>query len=241
MEREKVKLSFREIGEKRKKAYPESVWFAITRACSLPFTYVLAHTPITPNGVSMLSLLVLLTACGFILAATPATLFIGGVLCFLSWVLDCVDGEIARIKGKASSFGAWFDGALDRIGDVLLFTALAVAAYRQMPTIATMVIGILATASTTLWRLNALYTKTALSLTLTEKQPLKRCGFDTAFMYLMISAALMMNMFSVETSLWGMRVVMTPVVVVLLFFAVVVNAVTVKNVIMTYWRYGKVH
>lgn len=230
-------LSFREIIQKRKKNYQESYLFDLTRAWSLPFTYLVYHTPLTPNMISMLSFVVLLAACAFIVKATPAATLIGGILCWFSWVFDCVDGEIARLKGLSSDFGAWFDGVLDRLGDIVLFVAITINLYLQSPNLIVVIVGLLATVSTTLWRLNALYTKTVFNLPLTSKSPLKRIGFDTAFMYFVISVALVFSGVGVEADIAGRQVNITLLFAVMLFFGVGLNLVTLKNSITMYVRH----
>ena len=52
--------------------------------------------------------------------ATPNTLttlafLIGALLFHLSFVLDCMDGKIARLNGTGSVFGAWLDYVFDRL------------------------------------------------------------------------------------------------------------------------------
>jgi hypothetical protein len=42
-------------------------------------------------------------------------LFAGAVLFHLSFVLDCMDGKIARLNGTGSVFGAWLDYVFDRL------------------------------------------------------------------------------------------------------------------------------
>ncbi|MDO8643208.1 MAG: CDP-alcohol phosphatidyltransferase family protein [Candidatus Woesearchaeota archaeon] len=232
-------LSFREINQKRKKNYQESYLFDLTRLWSLPFTYLFYHTPLTPNMISMLSFVVLLVACGFIVVTTPIATMIGGILCWFSWVFDCVDGEIARLKGLSSDFGAWFDGALDRLGDIVLFGAITINLYQHSASLIVVIVGLLATVSTTLWRLNALYTKTTLHLPLTEKEPLKRFGFDTAAMYVIISLGLIFSTIGFKAAIAGWHINITALFAVMLFFAVIINVVTLKNIITTYVRHAR--
>jgi phosphatidylglycerophosphate synthase len=226
-----------EIIQKRKKKYQESYLFDFTRMCSLPFTWLFSNTPLTPNMISLLSFVLTLFACGFIITGDTWNILMGGIICWLSWVFDCVDGEVARVKKMGNDFGAWFDGVFDRVGDVLLFAAITVALFIQTPTMLSVLVGALATASTTLWRLNTLYTKTTFKLPLTSKNPLKRFGFDTAFMYFIISLGLIFNGYWLGFSygVWSIQV--SVLFIVMLFFAVVLNAVTFKNIVTTYYKH----
>src|SRR3954465_13443375 len=42
-------------------------------------------------------------------------LLLGALLFHLSFVLDCMDGKIARLNGTGSVFGAWLDYVFDRL------------------------------------------------------------------------------------------------------------------------------
>lgn len=75
----------------------------------------LARTPITPNQVTFLSGLVGVVG-GLLLAAgahRPELLIWSPILLFVSVVLDCCDGQLARIRGISSTTGAVVDGLAD--------------------------------------------------------------------------------------------------------------------------------
>ena len=72
------------------------------------------YTNITPNQISAASFVVgCLAAMCFAQGDYPA-LAGGAALYHLSFVLDCMDGKIARLKGSGSLFGMWFDYSFDR-------------------------------------------------------------------------------------------------------------------------------
>ncbi len=76
---------------------------------------VLVRTPITPNQVTLLSG-VIGVAGGIALfggAEHPAWLVIAGILLFVSVVLDCCDGQLARARQISSTTGAILDGLAD--------------------------------------------------------------------------------------------------------------------------------
>lgn len=75
----------------------------------------LARTPITPNQVTFLSGLIGVIG-GILLGAGahhPTFLLWAALLLFISVVLDCCDGQLARIKGMSSTTGAVVDGLAD--------------------------------------------------------------------------------------------------------------------------------
>src|SRR5919109_978730 len=48
----------------------------------------------------------------------------GGVLLLLSGILDLLDGQVARLGGLTTTFGAFYDSTLDRVGEAAVFTGL---------------------------------------------------------------------------------------------------------------------
>lgn len=73
-----------------------------------------------------------LTATGFLFAILAAYLFSKGWFGYAGWVMifgasfDMFDGRVARITGKTSRSGAFFDAVMDRFGEGLCFLGLAV-------------------------------------------------------------------------------------------------------------------
>jgi len=70
----------------------------------------------SPNIVSIAIFILGLTPLYFYVSANPV---LAGILVQVVSVLDGVDGELARILGKTSRFGAFIDGVLDRIVDIV--------------------------------------------------------------------------------------------------------------------------
>ncbi|MFF5301039.1 CDP-alcohol phosphatidyltransferase family protein [Streptomyces sp. NPDC013161] len=78
---------------------------------------------ITPNRVTWAALFIGLASAGFFLEGDRRSLLIGALLYHLSFILDCIDGKLARLKGNGTVFGGWLDYVFDRIR--VLFCALA--------------------------------------------------------------------------------------------------------------------
>lgn len=73
------------------------------------------RTAITPNQLTLgAALLGLTSAVCFALGSWP-WLLAGALLFHLSFVLDCMDGKIARLKDTGTVFGMWVDFVLDRV------------------------------------------------------------------------------------------------------------------------------
>jgi len=98
------------------------------RRLSRPLTRIAIALGLTPNQVSMLSLLVGLLAVWGFWRATPASAVVGLILYAVAVVLDHSDGEIARLTLSESRLGEWLDVATDTIIHGLLVLALGVSA-----------------------------------------------------------------------------------------------------------------
>ncbi len=101
------------------------------RRCSRWITRWLVRTPLTPNGVTVLSTAVgILAAVAFGVGGYAAGI-IGALLFQLSAILDCCDGEVARLKFMESAFGKRLDVILDNVVHIALYTGMGWAAYKS--------------------------------------------------------------------------------------------------------------
>ena len=74
----------------------------IARPKAALLVYLLRPTPITPNQVTLLSLVVSLVGMATLLLCPGLTGLVAAALVLhLAFVLDCVDGQLARIKGQS--------------------------------------------------------------------------------------------------------------------------------------------
>ena len=83
---------------------------------------------VTPNMLSILGFAGQIV--GAILVAIGSLSAAGFVLLFLS-PLDALDGSLARLRGEASKFGAFFDSVLDRYSELLLFAGFLIYFLRR--------------------------------------------------------------------------------------------------------------
>lgn len=81
-------------------------------------------TRITPNQITWLALLLGLGAAACFAVGSWTWLIAGALLYHLSFVLDCMDGKLARLNGTGSVFGAWLDYVFDRIRVLVCAVAL---------------------------------------------------------------------------------------------------------------------
>lgn len=102
----------------------------IQRPLSRVITRLLLRTPITANMATVGALL-----CGVIGAVIAAggeraDFAIAGALYFASGVLDCVDGELARLRVVSSRLGEWLDSMTDEITTLTLLAGIGVGLSR---------------------------------------------------------------------------------------------------------------
>lgn len=86
----------------------------------------LVHTPVTPNQVTVASAAVGLVGAWYFAVGDYVAGIVGAILLQFSALIDCVDGEVARIAFKESPIGKWLDLGLDQVVHVAVFAALAV-------------------------------------------------------------------------------------------------------------------
>ncbi len=99
----------------------------LARPLAAPLVVLFARTPITPNQVTLLSLLPMVAGLAAWLTL-PGTLglWLGVIGVELAYILDCVDGQLARVTGRSSIIGGELDFLMDELKAVLLIGALTI-------------------------------------------------------------------------------------------------------------------
>lgn len=102
----------------------------VNRYLSLFLSRRLKDLPISPNAISIVTLVMGILAGA---AATGGTYgwFLLAATCFqVNSILDCVDGELARARLQQSLFGAWLDTVADDVSNFLFFLGLTIGVWR---------------------------------------------------------------------------------------------------------------
>jgi len=114
-----------------KKTDAWSIRFLVEPA-SIPITEWCAKVSwITPNLVTVVSFLITLLGAWFFLFGDWRNLAIGAVIWQFGYILDGVDGKLARKLGTSSAFGARLDNLLDKVKKALSFAALIYSSHED--------------------------------------------------------------------------------------------------------------
>ncbi|MFC7482209.1 CDP-alcohol phosphatidyltransferase family protein [Luedemannella flava] len=99
------------------------------------------HPWITPNRLTAMAFTLGCLAAACFTRATHGWLLAGAGLYYLSFVIDCMDGKLARLMGTGSVFGVWLDFIFDRLLVVICTVALMGGQYAHTDNVAYIVLG----------------------------------------------------------------------------------------------------
>jgi hypothetical protein len=121
-----------QIYRQSKKKKDINLWTEwVCRPPAAAFVWILRNTRITPNQVTFLATFVALGSAALFITLPGWTGALIAALVFeLSFVLDCVDGMLARIRKKASVIGHHLDFLMDEIKAFFIFGAVTVRLWR---------------------------------------------------------------------------------------------------------------
>ncbi len=103
----------------------------VTRFFSRQFTRLFLQTPISPNMITLLSLVIGLISALYFFQGTYENSIIGSGLLLLSAWIDCTDGEIARLKFMESKIGGKLDILCDNLVHFAVFFAIGMGLYQS--------------------------------------------------------------------------------------------------------------
>ncbi|MCG8418738.1 MAG: CDP-alcohol phosphatidyltransferase family protein [Proteobacteria bacterium] len=104
----------------------------ICRPPAAVVVYALEGTPITPNQVTFASLVVCAGAGAMFVGLTGHLwVFLAALVFELSFILDCVDGQLARVRKSSSVLGHLLDFLVDEIKAMLLYGCVGVHLWQQ--------------------------------------------------------------------------------------------------------------
>jgi phosphatidylglycerophosphate synthase len=90
----------------------------------------LRHTRLSPNAITTAGLLASLGAAALVATGRPRLEHVGAGLFVVSVLADHMDGEFARLTGRTSRFGHYYDHVAAGLGCVSLFAGLGIGQSR---------------------------------------------------------------------------------------------------------------
>lgn len=113
---------------KARDPYPFLRWFRVERYFTRPLASVIARlvfrTPVTPNHLTLVSLLLGIAAAAAYLGGRHAWFVLAGILVQMSSIFDCADGMLARSRDACTRYGAYLDLFCDRVVDFLFLAGI---------------------------------------------------------------------------------------------------------------------
>ena len=98
----------------------------LDRTLSIALSRFLIRTPVTPNAITTVSLVVGLAGAALLASPRYWVALAGAALLWSCCILDGCDGEVARLTLRCSPFGARFDVIADNIVHIAIFVAIPV-------------------------------------------------------------------------------------------------------------------
>jgi len=104
----------------------DGIFARMNRKISIPISRQIIKLPITPNLVSLFTLIVGLVAGIFFARGGYWNMLAGAVLSVWASILDGCDGEVARLKLMETDFGCWLETVCDWLYYLFIFGGIAV-------------------------------------------------------------------------------------------------------------------
>jgi len=96
----------------------------INRKIAAPLVKLLLNTSCTPNQVTLLSLVIGISAAWLLLINHHSSPLFFATGVYLALILDCVDGQLARAREQASLSGRILDGIVDYLNSIAYFIGM---------------------------------------------------------------------------------------------------------------------
>ncbi len=127
-----VKAAERKLFNSLKGEFEGFVDRFFNRKISRWFTRIFLAAGLSPNVITILATLVGLVAAAGFGVGTYSAGIMAALLFQLAAIIDCCDGEVARLTFTESPFGAWLDIAMDNVVHMAIFAGIAAGAYLHM-------------------------------------------------------------------------------------------------------------
>lgn len=97
---------------------------------------------VTPNRLTILSFILALLSAALIVSGDTLMLVSAGIILQLSYIIDCMDGQLARYRNVASKVGSFLDKWSDFVKFPFIILALSLEAFSSNQTTTPLILGI---------------------------------------------------------------------------------------------------
>lgn len=94
------------------------------RPLAFIFVKLIYHTSLTPNQISVFSMIFGILAGVSLGIGSAESIIVGGILLATSSLLDCADGQLARLKKNGTLLGRLLDGTIDYVSTLSIFLGI---------------------------------------------------------------------------------------------------------------------
>jgi hypothetical protein len=101
----------------------------IYRPISFLFVKLIYKTKLTPNQLSVISMIFGMASFFLFYPGRYELIVAAGIAIFISNVIDCADGQLARLKKNGTKVGRIIDGFIDYITGMAIFLGIGAALY----------------------------------------------------------------------------------------------------------------
>jgi phosphatidylglycerophosphate synthase len=139
-------MSYDERKERLRSTFqPRKEWWSrvfATPVAQLILTVVADWPFITPNRLTILSFGITILSGVLILADNATSLIIAGVVLQVAYIIDCMDGQLARYRGTSSKIGSLLDKWSDFVKFPFIIVALTIQASNHQPATTVTILGL---------------------------------------------------------------------------------------------------
>lgn len=129
----------------------------LPRLFSIYFSRIFIFLNISPNQITLLSILFGVLVASTIVSANTYAIIIAAVILFFIPILDCCDGEVSRFSGQGSCSGEYLDRLAGTIIYPIILFSIGIWVFQYSDNVSDIIIGFIASFSLVLMRLSISY------------------------------------------------------------------------------------
>jgi len=119
----------------------DGIYSRFNRKFSIPISRFLIRIGVTPNMVTIFTLLMSFVSGVFFAFGGYVNTLIGAAISHWASVLDGSDGEVARLTFQESDFGCWLETVCDHFYYVFVFSGMVIGMYRTSGSLVYLIAG----------------------------------------------------------------------------------------------------